>query len=146
MDGLKKKNPGALAGATGAAFGKAIFKTETYRNRAASATRLCAAIAECDRDDAVFIMSAALADLRAGSPVPHLLAIEAEAASWASFAAPFELLAYLRACLDRLGDDALKVNARKALLVRLWRALPVADQRAFLRRVDPSGAIQGAAQ
>lgn len=91
-------------------------------------------------------MSAALADLRGGSPVPHLLAIEDEAASWASFAAPFELLTYLRACLDRLGDDALKMNARKSLLVRLWRALPVADQQAFLRRVDPNGAFRGAAQ
>jgi hypothetical protein len=68
-----------------------------------------------------------------------LLEIEDESRWWASMAAPFELLAYLQACLDRLADEAMKVNTRKRLMVQLWEALPATDRQAFLARVDPQG-------
>ena len=42
----------------------------SIRNRAIAATKLCDAIADCNRDDAVVILEAALRDLSAGGPLP----------------------------------------------------------------------------
>ncbi len=91
------------------------------------------------RDDALTICCAALDRLRAGTPLPPLSEIEDEARWWASTAAPFELLAYMQACLDRLADEAMTVNTRKRLMVQLWDTLPAPDRQAFLSRVDPEG-------
>ena len=57
------ENPGALAGATGANVDTVGIVSIYYRKRAEAATSLCEAIAECDEDDAIVILGAALKDL-----------------------------------------------------------------------------------
>lgn len=89
----ENENPGALAGATGA-DDFPNFVTEEYLNRAEAATALCHAIADADRDDAVFLMDAALERLSVGAPLPVFLDALDDAKWWASFAAPHELRAF----------------------------------------------------
>lgn len=97
----ESENPGALASATGTdSFGH--YKTEQYRQRAKAATALCHAIADCDRDDAVVILSVALSDLSMGSPLPVFLCAMDDARWWASLAAPHELKAYALACFEAM--------------------------------------------
>jgi hypothetical protein len=143
-EGPEKENPGALAGATGAGYeteqlGKIDDLSAEYRWRHQCAITLTYALENAHPEDALTICCAALDQLRAGTPLPPLLEIEDEARWWASMAAPFELLAYMQACLDRLTDEAMKVNTRKRLMVQLWETLPATDRQAFLARVDPQG-------
>lgn len=117
-EGLANKNPGALAGATGAdQLGKS-FKTEEYRKRAEAATALCHAIAECEPEDAALILEAALRSFGAGQPVPPLLSLMDEARTWADFAT---------------------VAERKAYCLASWNRLPAADRAAFLAHVTEAG-------
>ncbi|WP_406736966.1 hypothetical protein [Thioclava sp. GXIMD4215] len=109
----EKKNPGALAGATGTRH-FSTFKDEYYQKRADAATALALAIADCHPIDAAKLMEAALADLRQGAPGPALLGIMEEANFWAGYATREELKAY-------------------ALVA--FRALGRADQKAFLKHV-----------
>ena len=60
---VSNESPGALAGATGAGSIELAFRSTDYRMRAEAATSLCLAIANCAPQDAVIVMSAALADL-----------------------------------------------------------------------------------
>ncbi len=138
------ENPGALAGATGAI--EEISKQSSlddlaadYRWRQECAITLTYALSNAHPDDALAICCGVVEQLRAGTPLPPLLDIEDEARWWASTATPFELLAYLQACLDQLGDAALQANTRKRLLVQLWDSLPASDRQGFLARVDPQG-------
>jgi hypothetical protein len=119
-EGLENGNPGALAGATGVDQLGTSFKTEEYRNRAKAATALCHAIAECDRDDAVTLMDAALWDLRAGAPGPVFLSSMQEADEWADFAT---------------------VSERKAYCLASWNRLPPNDRAAFLAYVTGGGHV-----
>lgn len=105
------ENPGALAGATGAVFEVAHFKTAHYRKRAESATALCHAIAECDPDDAVVLMSAALVSLSVGAPLPIWIDTVDEARWWARLATELELKAWALASFE-----ALRPKARSAFL------------------------------
>ncbi|SEM61469.1 hypothetical protein SAMN04488103_101632 [Gemmobacter aquatilis] len=145
------ENPGALAGATGAAgLTKQPDKVDDlaaeYRLRHDWAITLTYAVENAHPDDALSICCGVVERLRRGAPLPPLLDIEHEASWWASMATPFELLAYLQACLAQLTDEAVKVNTRKRLLVQLWDTLPASDRHAFLARVDPQGAfVRGAA-
>jgi hypothetical protein len=109
------ENPGALAGATGAVDEAGCFKTEEYRSRAAAATALCHAIADCHRDDAVVLMSAALSDLSAGAPPPRVW-VDAldDARWWARFATPMEHKAYALACFE-----ALRPKSQAAFLAKV---------------------------
>lgn len=102
----EKENPGALAGATGAACEVGNFKTQEYRERAVSATRLCAAIAECHPDDAVLILSAALQDMAAGAPLPVWQSALDDARWWASYATQFELKAWCLASFEAMHPKA----------------------------------------
>ena len=94
-------NPGALAGATGNDFHQ-TFKTEHYRNRAARATELGHAIAECHPQDACILMEAAIDDLRAGMPNAPFLSLMNEASFWADMATRNEHKAYALACYSRM--------------------------------------------
>jgi hypothetical protein len=117
-EGLSNENPGALAGATGADQLGTSFKTEEYRARAVAASALADAIADCDRDDAVTLMDAALWGLRAGAPGPAFLSIMQEAEEWADFAT---------------------VSERKAYCLASWNRLPGSDRAAFLAHVTGGG-------
>ena len=103
---VEKQNPGALAGATGAACEVGNFKTQEYRERAVSATRLCAAIAECHPEDAVLILSAALQDMAAGAPLPVWQSALEDARWWASYATQFELKAWCLASFEAMHPKA----------------------------------------
>ncbi len=75
------ENPGALAGATGADLHTITFVSTEYRKRAEAATDLCHAIADCDPEDAIVILDAALTDLRqklAFDGNPHFAAAVAQ--------------------------------------------------------------------
>lgn len=74
----------------------------SIRNRAIAATKLCDAIADCNRDDAVVILEAALRDLSAGGPLPVFLSAMSDARWWASIAAPHELKAWALASYDAM--------------------------------------------
>jgi hypothetical protein len=115
------------------------------RLRLARARHLAVAIAQCDRRDALAVMSAAIADLGAG--MPSLLSAEDEirerALWWADTAAEVELVQYACAAMARLQTSPLGLPHRKRLLAAIWKALPDADRRAFLARVDPRGNFQG---
>lgn len=95
-------NPGALAGAAAADQHWEAFKTEEYRNRALAAAALCAALAECDRDDALLVMEAALFSMRAGAPNSTFTSVMQEADEWAEFASKAERKAYALASFSRL--------------------------------------------
>ena len=101
-EGPEKENPGAQGSATGARECEKNFRSERYRLRAERSTTLCMAIAECDRDDAVMLMEAALWDLRAGAPGPVFLSIMQEAEDWADWATVSERKAYCLASFNRL--------------------------------------------
>ncbi|MBL9061712.1 hypothetical protein [Tabrizicola sp.] len=101
-ESVENENPGALAGATGADKLWESFTTEEYRNRALAATALCAAIAECERDDVLAIMEAALLSMRAGAPDPVFAFVMQEANEWAAFASKAERKAYALASFNRL--------------------------------------------
>jgi len=100
------KNPGALAGATGAESIEQAFYEKVYQIRAARATSLCLAIGDCDPRDACEIMVAALSDLAAGQPSAPLLSFMDTAAFWADLACETELKAYLLACWSRLSPTS----------------------------------------
>lgn len=59
-DGTENESPEYRAGSTGAYQLTESFKKKEYRKWARAAIALCAAIAECERDDAVLLMEAAL--------------------------------------------------------------------------------------
>ena len=99
----ENENPGALAGATGANF-EGSLGSETYNDRLVAATALCFAIRACHPSDAVFLMAAALEDLRAGMPIPALDSIMAEARLWAEWATPPEAKAYALAAFEAMGS------------------------------------------
>lgn len=109
--GSEKENPGALAGATGGMFEVSHFREGVYRNRAEAATALCQAIAQCERDDAVLILSAALVDLSMGAPLPVWVNALDDARWWASLATEIELKAFALAAFE-----ALRPKARLAFL------------------------------
>jgi hypothetical protein len=67
-----------------------------------AATALCAAIADCERDDAVLLMEAALCSMRAGAPDPVFASVMQEANEWADFASEAERKAYALASFNRL--------------------------------------------
>ena len=76
-----------------------------FRKRDEAATSLVSAIAICEREDAVVILTAALADLSSGAPLPLFTAALDEARWWASFTTPHELKAYLLACFEALNPE-----------------------------------------
>jgi hypothetical protein len=97
------KNPGALAGATGAGNIEQAFKTQEYRTRAIAASALGSAIAECHPADACILMQAALADLLAERmPSAPFLGIMKSARFWAQWASVSEVKAYCLASFERL--------------------------------------------
>lgn len=100
------RNPGALAGATGADHEGINFKTERYRRRALAATALCHAIGECHPEDAVLLMQAALADLSPAYPLPVLSCPVQEARLWASIATDPERKAWAIASIEALAPAA----------------------------------------
>jgi hypothetical protein len=148
------ENPGALAGATGADSFQ-HFKSEEYRNRAKAATALCYAIADCDPEDACYVMESALVDLSFGSPLPVFLSPMEDALFWSSYATRNELKAYAVACLEAMNPNdqsaflgyihqnlsklSLRLDLRKHLFVALFESFPDEEKVAFLRRVDPVG-------
>ncbi|CAN1574236.1 hypothetical protein MCELHM10_03564 [Paracoccaceae bacterium] len=101
-EGSENASPEDRAGSTGAYQLTESFKTEEYRNRALAATTLGAAIAECERDDAVLLMEAALLSMRAGAPDPIFASVMQEANEWADFASEAERKAYALASFNRL--------------------------------------------
>lgn len=137
------KNPGALAGATGADHSKYVYKTMEYKLRAMRATELATAIGECHPEDACVLMTAALCDLTPeGAPWTYFASVEDDARWWSRLATPAQLMAMMTAALDCLGDHPMHRNMRKRLIVRLFESLPEDDRRAFLRRTDPTGRFQ----
>ena len=96
-----------------------VFKTDHYRKRAAAASDLCNAIADCDPADACEIMGAALADLSAGMPMAPLFGHMDQATFWASLASRPE---------------------RKAYALATFLTLTPKEQAGFLAYVQRSGA------
>lgn len=124
-----------------------IARAKDAARRGVMAEALAAAIARCDPRDACAIMAAALDDLSAGVP-EHVMAEGSwrrDALIWADCAHEAELVAYVVAGIEALGARPLGLRARKRLLVALFKALPEADRRAFLARVDPRGVFTGRA-
>ena len=83
--------------------------------RVQNATALCAAVAECEPEDAVFMMEGILGRMRAGMPIAYFDSLRSEAESWAALSSRHELKAYLWAA---------------------FHALPASDRAAFIRRVS----------
>lgn len=135
-EAAEKKNPGALAGATGAHTEKHSLCVEDYRMRAECATALAEAIADCHPDDAVQLMVAALHDLTPEGPrCDFFLSAAEDAAWWASVAAPAQLSAVLAATLEQLGNRAMHLDMRKRLFLALWRSFRPVDQHSFLSMI-----------
>jgi hypothetical protein len=113
------KNPGALAGATGAKQIGQVYKSREYLARHENARLLGLAIAECDTEDAITLLEAALADLLSERmPSAPFLGIMKSARFWAEWASRDELKAYCLVSFERLS---------------------AADQSAFLRHVQRGG-------
>ena len=96
------KNPGALAGATGAEYEVSDFRTADYRRRVEHASALRLAMEYCHPEDAALVMSDALERMRKGAPIPPLMNAMEEARDWAATATPFERKAWLLACFDAI--------------------------------------------
>ncbi|MCT8328264.1 hypothetical protein [Albidovulum sediminis] len=97
------------------------------------AERLAEAIADAHPDDAAQLMTAALLDHAARSPVGDVfLNAEEDARWWASIAPPHQLVAVLAATLDALGSKALHLKMRKQLFLTLWKSFPTADRQNFV--------------
>ena len=105
MSAANKKDPDVQGGATEADYFNRAFISADFRKRAEAATALAWAIANCDREDAVVLLTAALADLSSGAPLPLFTAAMDEARWWASFAAPHELKAYMLACFEAMNPE-----------------------------------------
>lgn len=103
---IAEKNPGALAGATGADSNDLRITSEEYRVRLEHARTLAFAIGQCDPRDACWIMAEALSDLAAGLPGAPLFSHMDNAASWADLASEPELKAFMWACWQRLSPRA----------------------------------------
>lgn len=116
MRAANRKDPDVPAGATEAGYFNWAFIGMDFRERAEAATALVRAIADCDNEDAAVILTAALADLSFGAPLPLFTAAIDEARWWASFVAPHELKAYLLTCFE-----ALNPQVRAAFLVYVHR-------------------------
>ncbi len=101
-ESAETENPGAVAGATVADQLWGTFKTKKYRNRALAAVALSAAIAECERDDAVLLMEVALLSKRTGAPDPTFGSVMQEADELAVFASKAERGTYALAYFNRL--------------------------------------------
>lgn len=71
--------------------------------------------------------------------------VRADAEFWCDVATPAEIVAYTCAGLRRLGDVEMAAVTRKRLFVALWETMAEADRRAFVSRVDPTGAFRGRA-
>lgn len=109
-------------------------------------TELLGAIRAAPADEANQVMSCILEDRRAGGPVDTTWGdIREDAEWWADVATPPEIEAVVAAGLRRIERALFAVAARKRLFVALWEAMPQADRRAFLRRVDPQAKFRGAA-
>lgn len=123
----ENENPGAVRGSISLAL-------EDIKMRAAMASQLAEAIADAHPDDAAQIMTAALIDLSAGNPGQGSLFVcaEEDAKWWASIATPVELMAVMRATLERLGDLAMHRDMRKRLFFQLWKSLGADDRARFL--------------
>ena len=78
-----------------------------------------AAIAECERDDALLLMEAALFSMRAGAPDPTFASVMQEANEWAFFASKAE---------------------RKAYALSSFNHLPATDRAAFVGHVTRGAA------
>ena len=115
-----KETPAALAGATGAISNEQGFRTELYRKRAIASSALCLAIAECDPDDACQIMSAALADLSRGAPLPVFVSALDDARWWASISAPHEVKAFALACFE-----VMRPKVQAAFLAHVQRGAAI---------------------
>lgn len=99
---VKLENSSSLAGASGADQLSESFNTKRYRNRAQAAIALRAAIAECERNDAVLLMDASLLSMCGGAPDPTFVSLMQEANEWAFFASKAERDAYALASFNCL--------------------------------------------
>lgn len=85
-------------------------------------------------------LCAALDTICADMPDPsHFQCIRHDAEYWADMAHPREVEAYVAAGLRAASDRVLSPRASKRLFVTLWEAMPVAERKRFLSRVDPDG-------
>jgi hypothetical protein len=106
------------------------------RTRIDAANNLCAAIAACEPTDAAQIMAAALQDMETDGPQHDVFGtLRRDAAFWAELAPVHEVQAYVLEGLKKLGQRALAPNARKALIVDIWRGMTPEDKREFLKRL-----------
>lgn len=98
-----RKNPGALAGATGAEQSELAFKSVEYRLRAERATSLCTYIADMPPEDAAPILYAAVDDFhRQGFPHSATMNLMGYALDWADQATEAERKAYAIAAARKM--------------------------------------------
>jgi hypothetical protein len=98
----ENKNPGALAGATGANEKESELSQERYRMRCLWASSLREAIHYCHPHDAMLVMSDELDRMRIGMPVPPLYSLMNDAESWSEIATQDELKCYALACYNAM--------------------------------------------
>lgn len=97
---------------------------------------LCMAIADCDPDDALQIITAVLAGMETAGPQHDLIGTaRSDAEWWASLAPPHELQAYTYSGLRALARQTIPTAIRLRLMALLWNGLMAADKREFLRRM-----------
>jgi hypothetical protein len=109
------KNPGALAGATGADQSKKSFTSKEYQLRSERATSLCMCIADMPAEDAAPILWEALDDFhRRGLPASPMQNLMGHATDWATWATEPELKAYAVAAARRMNPAT-----REAFLIHL---------------------------
>lgn len=110
--------------------------------RLGAAERLAHAIAACEREDALQVMSAALDDLSAGGPIASFDSIRSDAEFWADIAAPAELEAYFAASLKTLRRRPIGIKMRKRLFLALWASFTAKERQDFIAHAN-KGADMG---
>jgi hypothetical protein len=96
------RNPGALAGATGADLKDWLSWVDHNIRREAAARALMEAVLACDPDDRILLMERFIEALRPGQPITAFASIMSEASFWADMASTAELKAYALACYNRM--------------------------------------------
>lgn len=101
-----------------------MIEAAEQQRRLAAAEKLLAAIADCEEEDAIFVMVEILQRLTDGAPIFGLSGLEEEAESWATFCTTQELIVFGKALTHRirrapLGGSETSIKFAAAILAQL---------------------------